>query len=1040
MKMTALGDKVRGSKANNNSSNDAGNQQRPSKNGRWGSGPPQFSRQSKGSPSASSDNSPSRSSPVAAGGATSTRSFSAVTASGASGSTSNSGVKNSSAGTHTRPQGRSSAANVTLRGLIEGEEPEQVEEMNRRMLYLLSYLVGSPIKVVTKTNEAYIGILDSINPNDAQSVVLRYAYIQADSKSKPPIDTLVIHGSDCLHINGIVSFAEGSQRDSSRVGFKTDTDISWTGSSVQGSGRALHRWVPDEDAIHDPLVESLDPTGSSLKSWDQFATNEQLFGLTTDFDEEIYTTKLDRSRPDFKEREREAIRIAQEIQNTPYLNPHVAEERQEIVIGDDGNMDEEDRYGAVLRPSGAPGKYVPPYLRGKMVDSSSVPAPAPAQAPAKIAPGKPTASAATKQAVTNSAPSVDAFTKDFTSQAPNASAGTPSATETSTARSSNAVAAAALAKLNIRTTSHQPVPGSDTVSAADIGPGSPKASVAAISSLSLATEPTAASLPKQPNIPANSKLANLRGLKQRTDVAALNKPMADITEKLNSERERIHQHKQALLKNRMSELVKFHKSFKLNTPMPEDVAEIIGAKKKSPGQGSESNASTTSGNAASESSTEESNGTPAAAVASPKPTSKDAAAKKPTQTVDSVPKTAVQTSTKPTKPNMDKLSEANDKEEIDVVDSSAKPTKKLTTDKTADEPKTEDKKPAFKFNTKASSFKPNVSATGLVPKFSASSSRASSAAGVVEFNPFFGRRILKKARISLWDGAFKLTEYSATGDHTPTWPFGSRTYRSQFVAEEPDVMMYQSQGGYMQQYGYGYYNPYQYPPHPPPQMAMMPPGMAPRMAATSPYSAAAYGGNGPIYASGSYSSAPAYPSPIMVGAGCSPVIAAMNGPSPPATHPLSHAQGANISGAVSGNTHITTTPEIATDTLPGQVPQTQPPLPQQQQQTPSSVHAGRSGSGSPSVMYGTPPVPPVHMGIVPPPMPHFSGMQHSGYMGPMPPASHQGYPQQSISMPIGYTHYPPAQAYGASPPGMVMMHGSPHPDQGAPGNHHHPSY
>lgn len=50
-------------------------------------------------------------------------------------------------------------------------------------------------------------------------------------------------------------------------------------------------------------------------SWDQFSVNQQLFGVTTNYDEELYTTKLDRSRPDFKERERQAARLASEIQN-----------------------------------------------------------------------------------------------------------------------------------------------------------------------------------------------------------------------------------------------------------------------------------------------------------------------------------------------------------------------------------------------------------------------------------------------------------------------------------------------------------------------------------------------------------------------------------------------------------------------------------------------------------------------------------------------------------------------------------------------------
>lgn len=54
-------------------------------------------------------------------------------------------------------------------------------------------------------------------------------------------------------------------------------------------------------------------SGASRGPWDQFAANEKLFGVKTQFDENLYTTKLDRSAADFKEREREAQRIANEI-------------------------------------------------------------------------------------------------------------------------------------------------------------------------------------------------------------------------------------------------------------------------------------------------------------------------------------------------------------------------------------------------------------------------------------------------------------------------------------------------------------------------------------------------------------------------------------------------------------------------------------------------------------------------------------------------------------------------------------------------------
>lgn len=133
----------------------------------------------------------------------------------------------------------------------------------------------------------------------------------------------------------------------------TDTAIS---GFMETRERELIPWLPVEG---DSSLESLEATEKDGSGrWDQFATNEKRFGVTTDYDEEFYTTRLDRSRPDFREREREAARLAAEIEKGPAAFAHVAEERGLEV--DDSGMDEEEKYSSVIR---APGKYVPPAVR-----------------------------------------------------------------------------------------------------------------------------------------------------------------------------------------------------------------------------------------------------------------------------------------------------------------------------------------------------------------------------------------------------------------------------------------------------------------------------------------------------------------------------------------------------------------------------------------------------------------------------------------------------------------------------------------------------
>ena len=55
----------------------------------------------------------------------------------------------------------------------------------------------------------------------------------------------------------------------------------------------------------------------------QFEANARLFGATTSYDENLYTTRIDRSDPAYKRKEAEAARIAREIENTEVDNLHM---------------------------------------------------------------------------------------------------------------------------------------------------------------------------------------------------------------------------------------------------------------------------------------------------------------------------------------------------------------------------------------------------------------------------------------------------------------------------------------------------------------------------------------------------------------------------------------------------------------------------------------------------------------------------------------------------------------------------------------------
>lgn len=135
-------------------------------------------------------------------------------------------------------------------------------------------------------------------------------------------------------------FADSPQ--GNRAGFQTDSGIS---GERFGGQRELKRWVADGPGDVDGSLEK----ATDNKPWDQFAANEEKFGLKTDYDENIYTTSIDRNHPSYKARMAKADQMAREIERSNPVSSHVAEERVMDYSGPaDGGLDEEEKYSYPL--------------------------------------------------------------------------------------------------------------------------------------------------------------------------------------------------------------------------------------------------------------------------------------------------------------------------------------------------------------------------------------------------------------------------------------------------------------------------------------------------------------------------------------------------------------------------------------------------------------------------------------------------------------------------------------------------------------------
>jgi hypothetical protein len=71
---------------------------------------------------------------------------------------------------------------------------------------------------------------------------------------------------------------------------------------------------PSPNTINKPSLGVRVQPDSQGGAWDQFAENERLFGLKTDYDENIYTMPLNRNHPQYEQKAAVADRIAREIE------------------------------------------------------------------------------------------------------------------------------------------------------------------------------------------------------------------------------------------------------------------------------------------------------------------------------------------------------------------------------------------------------------------------------------------------------------------------------------------------------------------------------------------------------------------------------------------------------------------------------------------------------------------------------------------------------------------------------------------------------
>ncbi|XP_021648996.2 polyadenylate-binding protein-interacting protein 3 isoform X4 [Hevea brasiliensis] len=231
-----------------------------------------------------------------------------------------------------------------------------------RLVYLLTCLIGHPVEVHLKNGCICSGTYYTTNVEKEFAIVLKMARMtkdvsfrgqKAETLSKAPSKSLIIPGKEVVQViaKDVSVTMDGINHElqcEKQQELMIDSFISQ--SRHVEVERELEPWVPDEDDRQCPELENIFDGPWNSRGWDQFETNEMLFGVKSTFDEELYTTKLKRG-PDMRELEKEATRIAREIEGEDTQDLHLAEERG-IHLHENLDIDEETRFSSVYRGIG----------------------------------------------------------------------------------------------------------------------------------------------------------------------------------------------------------------------------------------------------------------------------------------------------------------------------------------------------------------------------------------------------------------------------------------------------------------------------------------------------------------------------------------------------------------------------------------------------------------------------------------------------------------------------------------------------------------
>ena len=223
--------------------------------------------------------------------------------------------------------------------------------IQQRYYSLILNSIGELITINFISGDVIQGLLYSIDPINNEFFIINNP--RRLSRTGIPIflkeSKLKIYFKEISYIN----FELKNPLKCSKSNFETDLQVSKKNLKKEKEEKKLVKYeIKEEDkniftykGLED---DDLDDKNKNEK-WDQFEINKKKYNVISTYDENLYTTKLDKSKIT-KEQNDYAEKIYNEIKNSSHneKNIHILEDRG-IIDEKDGDIDEEEKYSSVIK-------------------------------------------------------------------------------------------------------------------------------------------------------------------------------------------------------------------------------------------------------------------------------------------------------------------------------------------------------------------------------------------------------------------------------------------------------------------------------------------------------------------------------------------------------------------------------------------------------------------------------------------------------------------------------------------------------------------